>query len=133
MENFASPYKDWVSMHLDYVEKLKNQDFLLKKAEEELREILKNFPQDTLSTLNQFQSWSDKDIQNLLRYVSKNDFIRALQRMPFSVRQIFERNIPPTMWQEFIQKMQRMPCSENESLQAQEKMISLAELLKKAE
>ena len=133
VENFASPYKDWVSMHLDYVEKLKNQDFLLKKAEEELREILKNFPQDTLSTLNQFQSWSDKDIQNLLRYVSKNDFIRALQRMPFSVRQIFERNIPPTLWQEFIQKMQRMPCLESESLQAQEKMINLAELLKKAE
>lgn len=130
MENFSEDLKKQISLHLDHIEKLGIQAYLLQTAERCIYQVLKNIS-DTGLPFNQFSNWSDEEIQNLLHYVHKTDFIKALQTTPLHMRQIFERNIPPSLWREFVQKGRLNPCTEKESLEAQEKIVHLAKLLKK--
>ena len=133
IELLPQNYMSQVVLHLDYIEKLAPSDkiFLLQETEEHLKEMLKaiHFAKST-EPENHFDSlknWSDVDLQNLLHYVSQKDLEKALQKASLSVQRALSRNIPPALWQSLIQQS---PCSEKESLQAQEKIMNLAKLLK---
>ena len=67
----------------------------------------------------------------MLHYISKQDLIKAIQNTSLEIQNIFMRNVPPTLWQDLIQQAQLTPCSKGQSLQAQEKIMRLAQLLKK--
>ena len=127
-------YMSQIVLHLKYVEKLNFQDRipLLQETEGHLKDILKAV--STCASYPHFdklKNWSDEDIQDLLHYVSKQDLIKAIQNTSLEIQNIFTRNIPPTLWQSLIQKAQLNPCSKEQSLQAQEKIMRLAQLLKK--
>ena len=131
---FPDGYKNQASLHLDHLERLNDFDqfFLLQRAEKVLREMLSKVPEKQKNDFNQFQYWKNEEIQNLLHYVHKNDFVKALQTANPAVQQAFMQNIPPALWQEFIRQMRTNPCSKNESDLAQKKILHLAMLLKKA-
>ena len=74
--------------------------------------------------------WSDDDLRDLLCYVSKKDLAKALKTSSLSVQNTLARNIPPAVWQDLVQQAQQLFCSEEESHQAQDKFMHLAELLK---
>lgn len=129
-------YVKQLALHLDSIEKLSPMDKvpLLKETEAHLREIMQiihdsNTPDE--SSFDSLKSWADTDLQNLLCYVSKKDLINALQSASLSVQNALSRNIPPALWQSLIQQTQEKPCTKVQSIEAQNKIMHLAKLLKK--
>ena len=144
VELLPADYMNQVILHLDYIEKLSPADKepLIWETEERLREMLRavrlapktgvKVPQKEDNTFEVLKDWSDSDLQNLLHYVSKKELVKALQTASLGVQQALSRNIPPALWQSLIQQTQLTPCSQEESVKAQNKIMQLAKLLKEA-
>lgn len=133
-----SDYMKKVVLHLSHIEKLtfKDKNFLFYKTEQDLQEIIQAFDylkktqQSGSTAFELLKNWSDSDLRNLLRYISKKDLIKALQQSSLAIQQSFSRNIPSALWYDFVQQMENNPCSKNESLEAQEKIVDIAQHLK---
>ena len=106
-----------------------DREILRQEAELEIRSFLKKLES---SVLDDLLKWADKDIQDLLHYVSKRDLVRALQMTSVAVQNVFERNIHPALWQDLLRQARTKQCSFAESRQAQEKIMRAANLLKEA-
>ncbi len=130
MEFFDNYYKNQISLHLNYIEKLGVQRYLLQKAEKTIYQILKS---QRKTPFHQFLNWKDEDIQNILRYVHRKDFVKAIQVLDPCVQTVFKRNIPPALWQEIMTEARLTPATKEESLKSQEKILKLAHLLKKGQ
>ena len=129
-----SEYMNQIILHLKHIEKLNIRDkaVLLQETENHLKEMLKAASiTPSHSSLDELKNWPDINIQDLLHYISKQDLIKAIQNTSLEIQNIFMRNVPPTLWQDLIQQAQLTPCSKGQSLQAQEKIMRLAQLLKK--
>lgn len=136
IELLPKEYMNQITIHLDYIEKLSPVDksFLLQKTEICLHEILQTIHRSNSTitdiSFDSLKNWNDDDLQRLLCYVSKKDLLKALQTASLPVQQALSRNIPPALWQNLIHQAKQFPCTREESLEAQNKITHLAELLK---
>ena len=130
-------YMNQVTLHLSHIEKLSFDDksVLLQETEDYLVKIIKAFQWNNKNYSDHFilknlKNWDDKKLQTLLHYISKHDLIAALQTSPNEIQEKFKKNIPSELWEVLTKQIQLNLYSEEESWEAQRKIMHIAELLK---